>query len=390
MSIFVKSGGWRRASGPFWEAKEPVLEVPPTYQMTLKDRGRSPQVVGVYNPATSDYRIKVFADVKQGVSADSKFQIHIDGRPLGFAGSPNGPLVAKPESATLWRILQGLPVPTIDEQQDEESEDPFVPSYLDVSVEASFTGERIWRHHWEGDITRSPKWMDVRRIGITPPETTGGAHGLLLEVGCELRHLPHSVRVNGHWCRWMPLSTTTLILNADPLDIAAIREGEPGEPETVPVPAYDRNTIHKLYHAVKFPAADCRTWARAAETMRNKHLGMCTFIGQQDYYRRVIRRLENEKIRKQGYLAARFRRRADAYQNHAIDEWAEEVRGKPLEWLNRIDAIEQTYLPRCKARYEDFGISIAEMRHEADAAEAQIDEFSEPYEDAIRFLYPPR
>lgn len=395
MSIFVKSGGWERASGPFWHAKEPVLDVPDTYGFALKDRGAGrPKVVAVYNPAKDDYRIKVFLDgAEPGLLA-----IYVDGDPdspqrsLSFTKDILGPAQANVRSDILWRILQGIEEEDIDDV--EPGADPLAPSYLDVSIEARFTGERIWEHRWQGDVIRSPEWMHVRNIGISPPETTGGAHDILLDVPTSVSNLPGAVRINGVWCTWMPLSQTSILLSCDLLDLNEIRsfgsEGERVDPETEPVPVQDRQTLHKLYRAVRMAPAKCRKWARAIETLRNKRWGMCHVAGQQDFYRRHLRRLSDERTRKAGYFTARYARRAPAYHEHGHDDWAAEVRGKPLEWFLRIAALENTYIPRCNERYETMAESIAEMRSQAEAAEAEIEEYSEEYQDAIRYLHKPR
>lgn len=383
----ITSGGWKRASGPFWEAQDPQSA---DGAVQFADRGGRPQLVAVYNPAKNDFRVKCFVTAKQ--TDQTSLSLTVDGHNFDFV-LPSDPWSCHCESDRLWRMLQGMP-PVEANTDRQEDEDPTVHKFLDANIEARFTSDRKWRHHWAGEILRAPEWMQAKNIGVSEPETSGGWHGLILEVGCDLRSVPHSVRVNGHWCSWMPQGHTLLLLSADPLDIEEIRNfGEAGsraEPEVEHVPVRDRQTLHKLYRAVRMDADFCRRWAKAVQTLRNKHWGMCAQAGQQDFYRRAVRRLEAESVRKQGYLQARYKRRASAYHDYDIGAWASEVRGKPLEWLNRISEISTTYLPRCTNRYDNFQETIDKMRAEANEAEALIDELNEKYEGAIRYLYLPK
>ena len=262
---------------------------------------------------------------------------------------------------------------------------------LDMCVTSPFEpGESEWSA-WEGDVSSWPPWMMASSLSSTPPKTGGGAHGMRL-VAHGLRGAFH-IRINGVWCWGVPIHGEgggSFMLSCDPADLLEVREWDGEELDWEPVPPRSRGSVRALHHLVGgLPEVVYWMWTRAVREIDETLMGMTVAQGQVDYHDNALARDTATRDRLQACLASSFKKRPRAYRDYDINDWLDEVGGKPMEWQGRISTIEGS-LSKLVSRREKIAERVSVLRLRHNVALERCLQLESEYAPAIAVLHEAR
>lgn len=223
-----------------------------------------------------------------------------------------------------------------------------------------------------GDASNFPEWMKATSISVSTTDCGGSGPWVHLKTA---HNNPYSsilqafltFRINGVWMYGTPISRKggwngEFMYVGLPHDIAEIRTYGDGlvdihlEDELVPPRNY--RAIRNIANFLKNDARDkgilkdYRPWANAAANLIAKIHGAAICYGQAAVY---CRHAEDCQQRADHYWRAfsrAYERRVKAYKDYTSRQWAEEVRGKPLEWLNKHETFNAAYEKNEEKRME--------------------------------------
>jgi len=390
----IASGGFRKASGPFWCARSPGV----------KDGkfARGNPLVLVYDPGKGDFRLKTWL---QGRRASAT----IDGYAVVFnlRTNPDGLHEAAFSTGdTVWRLIRGLAPESGGKAGDGPDEGP--DEFLDVCFEAPFApdpakGENYW---WPAPVDGLPGWLNASSIRIAPANHQGGQY-IEMQTGLsgDAQRQPYAFRVNGVWCRalpdirkWtdagMPVYTGFFTLHALPEDMAEARErSRPVEPDE-PMRPVTRKQVKDLYRQTgSRNAAAFSKWMEDVRYLTQTWWRVAQCHGQLQVHSDSLARNADAAARYTRLLEKEYESRKPAYRGYDLESWAKEQAprkyGGPLEWLEKRRLAEEARA-HCKSSCDRFLARLAEVEDKVSAADARCREREEEYADAIRYMMPAR
>lgn len=272
--------------------------------------------------------------------------------------------------------------------------------YLDVCVETRFEAVPGSEHSdWSGDVLDWPEWMGARSVFVSPPETSGGAHGVRMEApGLRRKGYP-TIRLNGVWMLSGPGSGEgEALLWCDPVELGVVREYGSVEGDTLTLPNQpssirtrrDVKALHSLLKREKYgpglPAKAYRPWTEACMELSNAVGVLAVWQGQVDYNRRTARRCEVEAETLEARVKARFDQRPPAYLTYSMVDWVEEVGDgkyvKPRTWLERARKL-RVGAKECSDRVQALMTTILEKRGKYHRAVGVIEQLEAEWEDLV-------
>ena len=379
----AEGGSWSRRSGNFYH-----LLGASTGTRILARRG----IVAVHRIGTGDFRLKVFLVEEPDVKFfdGTSMEVWINGHEFVIPYLGDGHFEGVVDGRALHRMITGLSPaePEALDDDDEGDDDEF----LDVCIESRFHRKEGSRF-WEGDHERLPKWMkDPWRLRIDP-----GPNYFNVVIGADLgSHPPPCVRVNDVWCAGpMPLGPNHFWFAFDPVHLAAMTEYGKGEPdedlalENEPCPPRSMHEVRRVCMAIGTSGKTYVEWRNAARDWQRSFHGLGTAYGQGRYYRDYERSNADRAEHYRRAILSRFNKRPAAYRSYEIGAWVHEVGGYPKKWedLRKRYAEKSDECRENAVRLEAMG---EEVRARNLAAQAVLEKHEARYEDAIRFLYPPR
>ena len=279
---------------------------------------------------------------------------------------------------------------------------------IDACVETVFYPNENSEHlDWGADTSDFPEYMDADSIQVTPPRTGGGAHGLKIFARDGLEVFTPWVRVNGIWCRCIPvLNKDRHWLVTDPEDLNEIREyghdinGMDITMPNEPIPPRHKAGVLKLHYALAngirrygapgLPRKLLEEWLDDVQIIKRALLAMSMAMGQYDVHAET-RDLKSRGINKyEAMIRSRFGRRPPAYKKYDYNEWTNEMQGADptiSEWITRQNHHSRA-MSEASNRADKYWDATHEARTKYNDALIRCKEREDTYAAIIRVLYP--